>query len=86
MTEFDWQAKKLAAQCPELSVGVTHEELLHTINTLFAPLKLSFEKVLERGGWHHLQDSAEPLPELPEERHDARRILPVLRRKNQKKQ
>ncbi len=54
MTEFDWQAKKLAALCPELSVGATHEELLHTINTLFAPLNLSFDKVLERGGWHHL--------------------------------
>jgi hypothetical protein len=54
MTEFDWQAKKLAALCPELAVGATHEALLHSINTLFAPLNLSFEKVLERGGWHHL--------------------------------
>ncbi|WP_287605337.1 hypothetical protein [Thiothrix sp.] len=54
MTEFDWQAKKLAALCPELSVGATHEELLHNINILFASLNLSFEKVLERGGWHHL--------------------------------
>jgi hypothetical protein len=54
MTEFDWQAKKLAAQCPELVVGATHEELLNNINTLFTPLKLSFDKVLERSGWHHL--------------------------------
>ena len=54
MTEFDWQAKKLAALCPELAVGATHEALLHNINALFAPLNLSFEKVLERGGWHHL--------------------------------
>ena len=53
MTEFDWQEKKLTAQCPELTVSESHEALLGSINALFAPLNLTFSKVLERGGWHH---------------------------------
>lgn len=54
MNEFDWQAKKLTTQCPELSVSPGHEDLLKTINTLFAPLNLEFNLVLERSGWHRL--------------------------------
>lgn len=54
MNEFDWQEKKLTAQCPELPVVAAHDELLKTINTLFAPFNIHFSKVLERGGWHHL--------------------------------
>ncbi|MBU0653907.1 MAG: hypothetical protein KJ914_02120 [Gammaproteobacteria bacterium] len=54
MNEFDWQAKKLTTQCPELLVSTGHEDLLKAINTLFAPLELEFSQVLERSGWHHL--------------------------------
>ncbi|MEB4593171.1 hypothetical protein VSS37_19490 [Candidatus Thiothrix sp. Deng01] len=54
MNEFDWQAKKLTTQCPELLVSTGHQELLKTLNALFAPLNLEFDLVLERAGWHRL--------------------------------
>lgn len=54
MNDFDWQEKKLTALCPDLLVSESHDELLKTINNLFAPHRITFSKVLERGGWHHL--------------------------------
>ncbi|EIJ36515.1 hypothetical protein [Thiothrix nivea] len=54
MNDFDWQAKKLMTQCPELPVSTGHDDLLKTINALFAPLNLEFSLVLERSGWHRL--------------------------------